>query len=58
MGTIDCSTYSDLHALPGDELHAAHDVLLHFDQLRQLPCEVRAKGTGGILTECMSCVLS
>jgi hypothetical protein len=49
------STYSDVHALPGDELHAAHDVLLHLDQLRQLAREVGAEGTSGIFTECMSC---
>lgn len=47
-------TYSDFHALPGDELHAAHDVLLHLDELRQLLGEIRAEGTGGILTEGMS----
>lgn len=47
-------TYSNLHALPSDKLHAAHDVLLHLDQLRQLPSQVGAKGTGGILTESMT----
>jgi hypothetical protein len=25
--------YSNLHALPGNQLHATHDVLLHLDQL-------------------------
>lgn len=48
------STYSDIHALPGNELHAAHDVLLHLDQLRQLPGKIGTKGTGGILTEGMA----
>ncbi len=49
------NTYSDLHALSCDQLHTAHDVLLHLDQLRQLAGEVRAEGTGGIFTECMAC---
>jgi hypothetical protein len=48
------STYSDLHALTGDELHAAHDVLLHLDELRQLAREIGTESTGGILTESMS----
>lgn len=26
-------TYGNLHALPGNQLHAAHDVLLHLDKL-------------------------
>jgi hypothetical protein len=26
-------TYCDLHALPRNQLHAAHDVLLHLDKL-------------------------
>jgi hypothetical protein len=47
-------TYSDFHALPGDELHAAHNILLHLDELRQLLGEIGAEGTGGILTEGMS----
>jgi hypothetical protein len=47
-------TYSDFHALPSDELHAAHDVLLHLDELRQLFGEIGTEGTGGILTEGMS----
>ena len=54
MGAVGYVTYSDLHALPGDELHAAHDVLLHLDELRQLSREVGAEGTGGIFTERMS----
>lgn len=48
------STYSDFHALPGDELHAAHGVLLHLDELRQLLGELGSEGTGGILTESMT----
>lgn len=47
-------SYSDFHALPGDELHAAHDVLLHLDELRQLLGEVGAEGAGGVLAEGMS----
>lgn len=53
-GAIGYSTYSDLHALTGDELHATHDVLLHLDELRQLAREIGAEGAGGILTEGMS----
>lgn len=48
------STYSDFHALPGDELHAAHGVLFHLDELRQLLGEVGSEGTGGVLAESMA----
>jgi hypothetical protein len=48
------STYSDFHALPGDELHAAHGVLFHLDELRQLLGEVGSEGTGGVLAEGMA----
>lgn len=48
------STYSDFHALPGDELHAAHGVLFHLDELRQLLGEIGSEGTGGVLAESMA----
>jgi hypothetical protein len=48
------STYSDFHALPSDELHAAHGVLLHLDELRQLLGEIGSEGTGGVLAEGMT----
>jgi hypothetical protein len=38
------STYSNLHTLATDELHGAHDVLLHLYELRELLREVRAEG--------------
>ena len=47
-------TYSDFHALAGDQLHTAHDVLLHLDQLRQLTGEIRPESTSGIFTEGMA----
>jgi hypothetical protein len=47
-------TYSDFHALPGDELHAAHGILLHLDKLRQLLGEIGPEGTSGVLSEGMS----
>ena len=47
-------SYGDFHALPGDKLHAAHNVLLHLDELRQFLGEVGAEGAGGVLPEGMS----
>lgn len=47
-------TYSDFHALPGDEFHAAHGVLFHLDELRQLLGEIGSEGTGGVLAESMA----
>lgn len=38
-------TYCNLHALSSDQLHGAHDVLLHLHQLRELLREVWAEGT-------------
>jgi hypothetical protein len=46
--------YCDLHALAADQLHAAHHVLLHLDQLRQLAGELGAPLAGGLLAEGMS----
>lgn len=49
------STYGSLHPLSCDQLHTAHDVLLHLDQLRELPGQVGTESTGGVLTEGMAC---
>jgi hypothetical protein len=49
------TTYSSFHTLSSDHFHATHDVLLHLNELRQLPSEIRSKGTGGILAEGMAC---
>jgi len=46
--------YSNLHSLTSNKLHGAHDVLLHLHQLRELLCEVWAKGTGSGFTKCMA----
>jgi hypothetical protein len=46
-----CGTHRDLHALAPDQLHAAHDVLLHLDELRELPGELGAELAGGLLAE-------
>lgn len=43
--------YSDLHALPGDKLHAAHHVLLHLHQLRKLLRKVGSKCTSRLVAE-------
>jgi hypothetical protein len=47
--------YSDFHTLTADKFHAAHDVLLHLDELGELLCEVGAEGAGGSLAESMAC---
>lgn len=47
-------TYCDIHALLSDQLETTHHVLLHLDELGQLLGKIRAKGTGGVLAECMS----
>jgi hypothetical protein len=46
--------YSNLHALPGNKLHAAHDVLLHLHQLGELLRQIRSKSAGGLVTEGMA----
>jgi hypothetical protein len=48
---LEHQAYGDFHALPGHQLHAAHDVLLHLDQLRQLLGEVRSECAGRLVTE-------
>jgi hypothetical protein len=48
-------TYSNLHALPGNELHAAHDVLLHLDELRQLLGEVGPECARRLVAERVAC---
>jgi len=40
-----CKAYSNFHALTANELHGAHDVLLHLHELGKLLREIRAEGT-------------
>ena len=52
----DCEAYCDLHTLTANELHGAHDVLLHLHELGELLCEVGAEGTGvNRLAEVVAC---
>ena len=43
--------YSNFHTFPANEFHAAHDVLLHLDQLRKLLRKLGAKGTRRLVAE-------
>ena len=47
-------TYSDFHSLTSNEFHAAHDVLLHLDQLRQLLRQIWPEGSGSLSSENMT----
>lgn len=47
-------TYGDIHALLSDSLEAAHDILLHLHELRELLGQVRAEGATGIATKGVS----
>jgi hypothetical protein len=48
--------YSNLHTLTADELHGAHDVLLHLHELGELLRKVGAEGTGvNGLAEVVAC---
>jgi hypothetical protein len=48
--------YSNLHALTANELHGAHDVLLHLHELRELLRKIGAESTGvDGLAEVMAC---
>jgi hypothetical protein len=38
--------YSNLHALTANELHRAHDVLLHLHELRELLRKIGTESTG------------
>ena len=49
------ASYSCFHALTTNELHAAHDVLLHLDELRKLLGQVWAEGTGSRTTDAVAC---
>lgn len=49
------STYGSFHPLSCNQLHTAHDVLLHLDQLREFPGQVGTESPGGVLTEGMAC---
>ena len=65
MSRSERDTYSDLHALLGDLLLAAHHVLLHLHELGQLLGQVGPEGTAGIAAQAcpvyrvslVSCVL-
>lgn len=48
-------TYSNLHALTSDKFHAAHDVLLHLDELGEFLGEVGTESTGRSFSEGMAC---
>jgi hypothetical protein len=47
--------YSSLHTLTGDELHRAHNVLLHLNELGELLGQVRAESTSCGLAEVVAC---
>jgi hypothetical protein len=48
--------YSNLHALTANELHGAHDVLLHLHELGELLRKIGAESTGvDGLAEVMAC---
>jgi hypothetical protein len=47
-------TYSDLHALAANKLHAAHNILLHLHELGELLCEIWAELAGSLLAESMA----
>lgn len=47
--------YSYFHSFTSDKFHAAHHVLLHLDELRELFREVRPEGTSGLSAENMAC---
>lgn len=47
-------TYSNVHALLGDSLETAHDVLLHLDELRKFFGQVGAEGATGVAAEGMA----
>lgn len=49
-------TYSDIHALLGNGLEAAHNILLHLDELGKLLGQVRAEGATGIAAKGVACV--
>lgn len=52
----DYEAYSNLHALTANELHGAHDVLLHLHELGELLRKVGAEGTGvNGLAEVVAC---
>ena len=51
-----CEAYSNLHTLTANELHGAHDVLLHLHELGELLRKVGAEGTGvNGLAEVVAC---
>lgn len=48
------NTYCNFHTLLTDELHAAHNVLLHLHQLRKLLGKVWAERASSVLAESMA----
>lgn len=47
-------TYGDIHALLGNSLETAHDVLLHLDELRKLLGQIGTESATGVATEGMA----
>lgn len=55
---VSAGTYSNLHALLSNRFQAAHDVLLHLYELRELLGEVRPEGAGSVPSESMAYIAS
>ena len=53
----DYEAYSNLHALTANELHGAHDVLLHLHKLRQLLGKIGTESASGISAERVTFVM-
>lgn len=54
VGRAERIAYSDLHALAANELHAAHNVLLHLDKLGELLCKIWSELTGSLAAKGMA----
>lgn len=46
--------YSYFHSFTSDEFHAAHNILFHFDKLRELLGKIRAESTSSLSAENMA----
>jgi hypothetical protein len=46
--------YSDFHALATNKLHAAHNILLHLHELRELLRKLRAELAGSLAADSMA----
>lgn len=60
IGTLtpDGELLGDIHALLGNGLETAHNVLLHLDELGELLGQVRAKGATSVAAESMACMVT